>query len=213
MTFRFRGTGSDRPYFDQGMISEVRAYWEALRREGDLPVRHQIQPRGISGALENSFLIERIGHGIARFRIAGSVFHDLCGMDVRGMPVSCLFVGSSRDTLQSRLEAVFDAPAILSLDLVGPAHFGRAPLAARMVFLPVSGQSGQCDIGLGCIEVQGEPGSQPTRFSIAESRLERLAMPERAHDLSFEPSPPLPRKDAPPRAKQGAPHLRLVYSA
>lgn len=213
MTFRFRGTGSDRPYLDQGLIAEVRAYWEALRRDGDLPVRHQIQPRGISGALENSFLIERIGHGIARFRIAGSVFHDLCGMDVRGMPVSCLFVGSSRDTLQGKLEAVFDAPAILSFELAGPAHFGRAPLAARMVFLPVSGPSGKCDIALGCIEVHGEPGSQPTRFSIAGSRIERLVIPARANDLSFEASPLLPHKDVPPRAKQGVPHLRLVYSA
>ncbi|MCU0901790.1 MAG: PAS domain-containing protein [Cypionkella sp.] len=90
--------GNDR--IDQGMISEVRAYWEALRNGDMLPRRDRVDPRGIAGALEHSFLVERIAPGIARFRISGMIYNDLMGMDIRGMPMSCLFMGDARQPAQ-----------------------------------------------------------------------------------------------------------------
>jgi hypothetical protein len=89
MTFGWTGRdsgGSDHQ--NQGMIAELRAYWEALREGEMLPRRDRVDPRGIAGALEHSFLIERIAPGVARFRISGMVFNDLMGMDIRGMPMS-----------------------------------------------------------------------------------------------------------------------------
>ncbi len=83
-----RGAGGGEDVSRFAMLAEVRAYWEGLRVAGDLPRRDQIDPRGIAGALENTFLLERVAPGIARFRLAGMQLHDLMGMDVRGMPLS-----------------------------------------------------------------------------------------------------------------------------
>ena len=80
------GTGVNR----FAMLAEVRGYWEGLRKGSDLPRRDEIDPRGIVGALENTFLLERVAPGVARFRLAGMQLHDLMGMDVRGMPLTAL---------------------------------------------------------------------------------------------------------------------------
>ena len=72
-------------------IAQVEAYWEALRGTRIVPKRSEIDPRGIEGALENAFIVERVAPGIARLRIAGSHLNDLMGMEVRGMPLTALF--------------------------------------------------------------------------------------------------------------------------
>lgn len=192
-----------------GMIAELRAYWEALREGEMLPRRDRVEPRGIAGALEHSFLIERIAPGIARFRIAGMVYNDLMGMDVRGMPVSCLFLGAARDRLQLDLERVFRALSIVGYDLLAERSLGRAALRGRMQILPMLGQQGTSDLAIGCLEIDGEIGRSPRRFAITNSRLEavqgRSALP--APPAGPQDASPLPR---PPRARPGMAHLRLV---
>ena len=203
-----RGTGGTDPV-DLGMISELRAYWEALRDGDMLPRRDRIDPRGIAGALEHSFLIERIAPGIARFRIAGMAYNDLMGMDIRGMPVSCLFLGDARDRLQLDLERVFHAPAIVTLDLLAERALGRPNLRGRMQFLPMLGQNDDCDLAIGCIELDGEIGRAPRRFSISATRSERLATEWAIPAAPTRHEPP--NVDArPPRARPGVPYLRLV---
>lgn len=176
MGFRFSGHGTDgtKPT-DQGMISEVRAYWEALRIGDMLPRRERVDPRGIAGALEHSFLIERIGPGLARFRIAGMAFNDLIGMDIRGMPMSSLFLGDARLTLQISLERVFHAPAILNLDLEAERGLGRPAMTARMMVLPLLDHQGGSDLAIGCIEIAGEIGRAPRRLGISGARHEVIA--------------------------------------
>jgi len=206
MTFGSKGRntgGSD--FGDQGMIAELRAYWEALRDGEMLPRRDRVDPRGIAGALEHSFLIERIAPGIARFRIAGMVYNDLMEMDIRGMPVSCLFLADARDRLQLDLERVFRAPSIVTLDLMAERSLGRAPLLGRMQILPMLGHQEDSNLAIGCLELGGPIGRAPRRFSITATRLEPL-------QAKAIPSMPLlePHAPRPPRAQPGVPHLRLV---
>ncbi len=194
---------------DQGMIAEVRAYWEALRVGEMLPHRASVDPRGIAGALEHSFLIERIGPGLARFRIAGMVFNDLMGMDIRGMPISSLFLGEARLTLQMSLERVFHSPAILTLDLLADRGLGRPPMLARLIVLPMLGREGGSDLAIGCVEMTGEIGRAPRRFSITKSRHEVVAnarpAPARTPEFAEHPAP---FSAATPKV----PYLRLVKS-
>ena len=199
-----RNSGGSEP-FSSGMIAELRAYWEALREGDRLPRRDRVDPRGIAGALEHSFLIERIAPGIARFRIAGMVFNDLMSMDIRGMPVSCLFLADARDRLQLDLERVFRAPSILTLDLLAERSLGRAPLRGRMQMLPMLGTQGDSSLAIGCLELDGPTGRAPRRFSITATRLEAV----QSVAVATVPEPDLPR---PPRAHPGVPYLRLVKS-
>ncbi len=210
MTFGWKGRNSGgTPPFNASMIAELRAYWEALRDGDLLPRRDRVDPRGIAGALENSFLVERIAPGIARFRIAGMLYNDLMGMDIRGMPMSCLFLTEARDRLQLDLERVFRTPSIVTLDLLAERSLGRAPLRGRMQILPMLGRQEDSTLAIGCLEISGVLGRAPRRFTITNTRIEPVLPPNTA--AQPEPAPQeladLPR---PPRAQAGVPYLRLV---
>ncbi len=200
-----------------GVLQEVRAYWQALRVEGALPRRDQIDPRGIAGALENVFLLERIAAGHARFRLAGMKLTDLMGMEVRGMPLTTLFDPPARERLTEALEPVFAAPAALELWLEAERSLGRPALEGRMILLPLTGSQGEPSLALGCVAFSGATGRAPRRLSITGTVREPLAAritpaPAFAESAAaYVPQAPSPqsRPSPPPRGK---PVLRLVSS-
>lgn len=158
-------------------LAQVRAYWEGLRWEGDIPLRAQINPRGIESALSSTFLIERVAPGIARFRIAGMDLADLMGAEVRGLPMSAIFSATARPALADQLEQVFAGPAVLVLNLVTPSGLGRPPLTARLVVMPLRDDAGQTGLALGCIAMNGEIGRSPRRFDIVRASVTTVAQP------------------------------------
>ncbi len=188
------------------VLQEVRAYWQALRVNGDLPRRDQIDPRGIAGALENVFLLERIAVGHARFRLAGMLLSDLMGMEVRGMPLSTLFDPAARVRLTDALEPVFTAPSGLELWLEAERGLGRPMLEARMLLLPLIGSMGEPSLALGCLASDGAIGRAPRRFTVTAMVREPLALPVMQPAFAESATvytPPPPR---------GKPVLRLVSS-
>jgi hypothetical protein len=203
-----------RPVFD--VLNQVRAYWEGLREDGALPLRSQIDPRGIEGALTSSFLLERVGPGIARFRIAGTQLSELIGMDVRGMPLTACFEPSARDPLMQVTEQVFSGPARLEMDLEAERGIGRPALEARLLLLPLRNEKDQVNLILGCLATSGEIGRAPRRFYIAHRHLSPVTtqmqgpnLVEHAakHVAEFaEPATGF----IPQKAKPGRSHLRLV---
>ena len=202
------------------MLAEVRAYWEGLREAGSLPRRDRIDPRGIAGALEQVFLIERIAPGLARFRLAGMGVSEVLGMDVRGMPLSAVFDPAARDRLSPALEGVFRDNVALDLWLEAERSIGRPALAARMLLLPLVSTRGLTDLALGCLALDGEIGRVPRRFAIASLLSETLvvarkstarqAAAERVPGFA-EPQSGFTPPDA-PRPPRGKPQLRLVRS-
>ncbi len=78
--------------FDSGRsvspIRQAEAYWTALLTGRGVPMRSQIDPRGLENILEYTFILERIAPGLARYRLAGSHLNNLAGMEVRGMPLT-----------------------------------------------------------------------------------------------------------------------------
>jgi len=179
-------------------LAEVRAYWEALRQDGGIPARSELDPRGLSTVLDRVFLAERLGTGLAQIRIAGNVLTDLAGMDARGVPLSCLFAAEARPRLAVLLERVFVGPIAAEIHLEAEGGFGRRPLAARLLLLPLRDAMGQQSLLLGCLALHGAVGRAPSRFRIVTAVEERL------------------RIDATPAsAAVDRPHsyLRLVHSA
>jgi hypothetical protein len=203
------------------MLAEVRAYWEGLRHDGALPRRDEIDPRGIAGALENTFLLERVAPGIARFRLAGMQLHDLMGMDVRGMPLSSLYEPLGRTRLAEALEGVFAGPATLEVWLEAERGIGRPALEGRMLLLPLTAARGDTDLALGCLAMHGAIGRAPRRFAIAgvlSEKIERRgAEPRRSADRVPASVPGLSESSsffhtASPRPPRAKPQLRLVHS-
>lgn len=208
-------TGRNRPTIGQpirfAMINEVRAYWEALRTGPDLPKRAQIEPRGIEGALEGAFIIERIAPGHARFRLAGMTLVDLMGMEVRGMPLSALFDPAGRAALGTALEQAFSAPAVLDLRLAAERGIGKPELTGRMLILPLRPEAGQAALALGCLATEGEFGRKPRRFHLMTATAEVLN-PAGDHAQKVPGMAEAPARFAPAQRPAERHYLRLVRS-
>ena len=194
-------------------LAEVRGYWEGLRQGGKPPLRSELDPRGMAGALEHSFILERVAPGVARFRIAGMGLTDLMGMEVRGMPVLSLIDPPSRADFGHALERVFAGPAILEMTLEGERGIGRPALEGRLLVLPLRNRVGTTALALGCLATDGAIGRAPRRFAIARQTLTPLVaapareMAEGMAEGMAEAAAPFVGPTGP---VPGHPYLRLV---
>lgn len=197
-----------------GVLQQVRAYWEALRDTGRLPLRSAIDPRGLATALEQIFLIERIAPGHARFRLAGNLFHDLMGMDVRGMPLSTLLNPVARQRLQPALEDVFSEATALHLGLEAERGLGRPAISGRMLLLPLRGTGDEPMLALGVLAVTGAVGRTPRRFGLSSIRNEAIFQAEVLSRISRRGEVPTPGQVEGPvvPVPVAKPALRLVHS-
>lgn len=149
-----------------GAVREVEAYWEALRGTRLMPARAEIDPRGIAGALEFAFLLERIAPGAGRIRLAGTHLSDLMGMEVRGMPLTALFQPSARQTVADALEQVLQRPSVMTLAIEGERGIGRGKLIGQMLLCPLKSDLGDPSRVLGCLQTEGPIGRAPRRFDV-----------------------------------------------
>ncbi len=198
----------------------MRAYWESLRQGGAVPLRSDIDPRAIEGALPYAFILERIAPQVARFRVAGQHLTELIGSDARGMPLTTFFLAGSRDRAAAALEQVFQGPEVAELDLRAPgglAGFGRRTLTGRMLLLPLRSDLGDVTRALGCLVTDDMIGRAPRRFEIDNvvvtpviaGRPARTSAPERVALRLVQGFAPAARP-APATNRAPAPHLRLV---
>lgn len=159
-------------------LAQIEGYWNALRGGRMLPLRSEIDPRGLKGVLEYCFVLERIAPGLARLRVAGSHLGDLMGMEVRGMPISSFLAGSARQEFGAMLEEVFETPATASILLSAETGFGRPPLNARMILLPVRSDLGDTSRVLGGLVTDGDIGRVPRRFGVDMIKLSPIVARE-----------------------------------
>ncbi len=212
----------------------VEAYWEGLRDGRLMPTRGDVDPRGIADVLEFAFVLDKIAPGLARIRLAGMHLNELMAMEVRGMPVSALFLPEARRELQRVLESVLDEPAVVRLTLQSDRGYTRPPLDAQMILLPLRDATGRPARILGALQAHGDIGRGPRRFAIRDIETKPLMTdpltarplwpmalapddgtatgpsahpPARRHD----PDAPAGQTRVPRRAE--APHLTLVYDA
>ena len=88
-------------------------YWSGLRGGRSAPFKSEVTARGIGRHLaSNTFILESLGHGVHRFRLAGSFLHDIFGLELRGMSALSIMQKDSRSRYQSLIEECLSAPAI-----------------------------------------------------------------------------------------------------
>lgn len=158
--------------------NQVEAYWEGLRGADLVPNRSQIDPRGIEDALNNAFILEAIGGGNVRIRIAGTHLSDLLGMEVRGMPISTFFSPASRDAFARSVQSVLESPATMRLSLRGEKGWAQPAMAAQMLLLPLRSDLGDVTRILGCLETVGPLGQTPRRFELLGADKRKLEQAE-----------------------------------
>ncbi len=193
-------------------LVQVEGYWEALKGGRLVPDRAEVDPRGLAGALEHAFIVERIAPGLARFRVAGMHLSDLMGLEVRGMPISATFTPDGRPELSRALEAAFNEPARIRMFLKGEDGIGRPALLGEMALLPLRADAGEVSRALGCLVMEGRIGRQPRRLSVTGVEHKSLtgyadggAMPQPRPASESAPAPRAPDREKPS-------FLRLVHS-
>jgi hypothetical protein len=211
-------------------IAQIDAYWEALRGDRQVPLRAEVDPRGIDQALENAFILERIAPTVARFRLAGTHLNELMGMEVRGMPVTALFDPADRATVTALLEHVFEEPAKARLRLEAAAGaWTQSGPVGELILLPLRSDLGDISRALGCLVTDGAPlGRAPHRFHIAAEEIRPLQGMVRAVRPSDYPAPETRATEDTALHEAGtpyaddaesgqgstrAPHLRLVHDS
>jgi len=203
----------------------LETYWRSLADEtGEIPLRSQIDPRGIESALEYAFLAERITPSLAKLRVSGTHLNDLMGMETSGMPLSTLFTPEARDALGDAVARVFSEGAIVRMRLDAEEGLGKGALDAHMTLLPLRSDMGDLTRMIGALATTGRIGRTPRRFSIAETEFlpafgaGRPAAPNYRQDerptpelseppAAFHGEPPRTAPDSPSRKH---PHLRLI---
>lgn len=211
-------------------LDKIERYWNVVRTNRLVPSRCEIDPRGLEGVLGNAFILERITGGLARFRIAGSHITELTGLELRQMPISALFMPTSREVLSDALVATFEDPATIRMRIESKGGFGRENLTGEMIFMPLRSDMGQIDRVLGGIVMDGKIGRTPRRLEITSQSRQSLvgyAGPSHAKPTSVPnvpkpaktergsfPMPPNASPMPPPRQPDPKPrdrsHLRLI---
>jgi hypothetical protein len=159
-------------------IKQIEAYWEGLRMGRLVPLRSEIDPRGIERALEYTFILERIAPGLGRFRLSGMHLNDLLGMEVRGMPFTSFFTPAARNSVTDALELVFDGPQVAELTLAAEKGIGRPAMDAKVILLPLRSDLGEVTRVLGGLVTDGPIGRSPRRFDVTDVQMKAL---ERGH--------------------------------
>lgn len=203
-------------------LGAVESYWEGVRDGRLMPARGEIDPRGISSALEFAFILEKIAPGLARIRLSGMHLNELMAMEVRGMPITAMFLPEARREMQKALEDVLDTPAAVRLTLAGDTGLTRRPLEGQMILLPLRDDAGVPSRILGALQTRGEIGRGPRRFTIRDRETKALlgdpvAAPRPAPAASARAQELAQRitlfTQSSAEANRARGHLRLVYDA
>lgn len=193
-------------------VQRIEQYWEELRNGRLLPSRSEVDPRALEGVLSNAFILERIAPGLARFRIAGSHLTAFTGLELRQMPASVLFGIHSRSVLADALEAVFDEPAAVHMELVSNGGMMQPDLHGEMILLPLRSDTGEVSRVMGAIVMDGEAGRKPRRLDI--TRQARKTLTGFSGSTHGGPKPRVVSRSPEPIATERSTgsHLRLVVS-
>ncbi len=147
-------------------IRAVESYWLGLCGEDQVPLRSQVDPRGMESALENAFLMEKIAPSMGKVRVAGTHLSDLMGMQIAGMPLSTLIAPADREKFGQVIEQLFAQPAVIRIELRGEGGFGKPDIEGHMIILPLRSDFGDISRALGALVTQGRIGRTPRRFNI-----------------------------------------------
>ncbi|MEM6358088.1 MAG: PAS domain-containing protein [Pseudomonadota bacterium] len=175
--FEFTRRGAPEAEFGAGVDDMRHAenrklvrYWHGLRGARVCPMRAEVDPRRISAAIGNLFILEDLGRGNVRFRLAGSALVDAFWMELRGLPIQSIMAAEARQSMRELVAETLAEPGI------GMARLKRADATSgglwEMALLPLRSDRGQIDRVLGALNpfepAEARPSDPPLVFSIDE---------------------------------------------
>lgn len=171
-----------------GMIhSELRAlytYWDQLRAGRKTPLRSDIDPRDMECDARNLFILENLGRGNIRFRLAGTAIVDAFGMELRGMNARSIMSTNARESFTALITETLEDPG------AGYARLRDAnddSALWEISLLPLRSDFGMIDRVIGCLHPlsahRRRHNPAPLRFHIEQMSVEPITATVRDMDL------------------------------
>lgn len=160
-----------------GMIhSQLRAlhsYWNEIRAGRATPMRSDIDPRDMECDARNLFILEDLGQGNVRFRLAGTAIVDAFNMELRGMNARAIMSTASRESFTALVAEVLEDPG---------AGYARLSNAAdeseiwEINLLPLRSDFGKIDRVIGCLHPLSAASRQSSRKGALRFRIEQMSV-------------------------------------
>lgn len=126
-------------------------YWRRQKTGAQAPLRAQIDPAGFAPIAPQAFILGREMRGVYPFRLVGGLARALFHRDLRGENGLCLWRPKDGLALSGALELILRRPEPLVVSaLLRCRRGGEYP--AELVFMPLTGPSGEADRFLGLIQ-------------------------------------------------------------
>jgi hypothetical protein len=151
--------------------SEIRAlynYWDRLRAGRPCLYRAEVDPRDMIGDARHLFMLEDLGQGNMRFRLAGTALIDAFGYELRSMSARSIMEGPTRESFIALITETLDEVGVGYARLLAP----DGVTVWEVVLLPLRDNFGKIERLIGCLHpVSGHTaaaGDTPPRLTIDE---------------------------------------------
>jgi hypothetical protein len=148
-------------------------YWNRLRSGRPAPQRTEIEPADIRSSLADTFILEALPNGAARFRLAGT---RLCAMfcrELKGSDFSSILSGRDNTLLARLVQSAIQDNSVSVVSLEGISRTGRR-CGFELLLLPLAADAQGARL-LGCMPATERPfwlGIDPiTECEIASVRV------------------------------------------
>jgi hypothetical protein len=153
--------------------SELFAYWNRLRGTRAAPERREIAPASIGKYLADTFIVQAIGPGEPRFRLAGTRICSVYGRELRGASFASLWQIKDRSNIVRLIKNSMTNKSVVQLTYEGKSSRGRRALF-ELILLPLASEANERHL-MGMIISLGRPfwlESDP----IVENRLQSISI-------------------------------------
>ena len=158
--------------------SELFAYWNRLRGTRAAPERREIAPASIRKYLADTFIVQAIGPGEPRFRLAGTRICSIYGRELRGASFASLWQTKDRSNIARLIKNSMTNKAVVQVTYDGKSTRGRKALF-ELILLPLANEANERHI-MGMIISLGRPFWLESD-AIVENRIQSISIIDPHH--------------------------------
>lgn len=152
-------------------------YWTDLTGVRSAPYRSEVTAANLGrDVAANAFVLENLGEGNIRFRVAGANLRDLFGLDPRGMSALSVFTEDQKPRFRALVEAALERPCLGLASCIAANPIGEET-QLELLLAPLRSDFGEMNRVLGAFHVVGAP---PAEQSLRRCRIQK------AHTLRLE---------------------------
>lgn len=134
---------------------ELFLYWNRLRGKRPAPKRTEIEPADIRSRLADTFILEGLANGAAKFRLAGTRLCAIFCRELKGFEFTTLLADRDHLMISRLIQATVREGTVCVTGLEGTSRNNRR-VSFELLLLPLQSE-GECVRILGCMSAMEKP--------------------------------------------------------